>query len=150
MIIAIANTITPHRCTATQTQTHIRRIPPHNHNTHSLSTLSLLGQASSQCSMACLMIAIVDVCCIVALRFNGMTISAPDKKSLHLHGISPLAHSVMDAIVLVTCCVVTHLVGIWQHKLLATLGESTLIEDRATLLAQVALYPALCTHKHAC
>jgi hypothetical protein len=73
----------------------------------------------------------------VVLRFYDVVIPGPNPAALHPHGISPFAQMVFDLLVLTTICVVNYTVSIWHKQSLAQLAESTLLEDRAALLAQV-------------
>jgi hypothetical protein len=73
----------------------------------------------------------------MVLRYHGLTIpSDPGKRCPH--GLSPLARSVFDVVVMVVICFLNYLVSNWHSRSLGELRLATLIEDRASLLAQVA------------
>jgi hypothetical protein len=90
-----------------------------------------------------------QVLAIVTLRASGILIP-PIHADDHDHGINATGMAVIDAIGITTICLTTFFVSNWHARSLGDLRKSALIEDRATLLAQVTPRRMMRRHTHTC
>jgi hypothetical protein len=87
------------------------------------------------------------VLAIVTLRASGIMIP-PMHMDAHDHGINTTVMAIIDGVAMATMCATTFFVSNWHARALGTLRKSALIEDRATLLAQVPPRHMMTRHTH--
>jgi hypothetical protein len=83
------------------------------------------------------LVAVADILAIVILRYCEITIPSTPGELYH-HGLSPFVRAAFDCVFMSTICFFQYLVSNWHSRSLGKLRLATLIEDRASLLAQVA------------